>query len=149
MPQISQTPQNTLWDDEELEQIKEHLQIFANGFSADYKNKIQLLYLRLGGKYNPMKDFILPTYEQYIEEKISIFQPYNPDISIKDILYSGVTEDALRDFNMRVSEINDLVRMWESEAVVKIRCEDLIREFLEEKIRLIMEDTLVALGKAF
>ena len=130
-----------------IETLKERFQILPNGFSVDYKNNFQMLFLRVGWTYPPAKDYLLPTYETYVEEKVSIFQPYNPDIDARNILLWSLSQESLREFNIRVWKINDLVSMWEDAWVVKNRCFDLIRDFMEEKVQTTMEDTLAALER--
>ena len=141
MAQCLDINDSSLLETKNTSSIKDHLQILSHWFSADYKNKIQILYLRLDKKFQEVKDFLLPSYDAYIEEKISLLQGYYPDINLEQLYREAIKPSDMILFNTRVWEINNWVWLGEDCTTVKQKCQDLIRDFLQEKLSDTIEST--------
>lgn len=145
---MSQLSQNTSSSLEEansvIDEIKAHLQILPNGFSADYKNKITVLYIVFSWKYWDIKDFQLPNYDEYIEDKVSIHQAYHSSIDLKDVYYKLLSQEEISKFNERVWEINACIKSWGSEETIREKCNKLIQDFLTNTLDTPIDITLEA-----
>lgn len=125
--------------------LKIWFQILSNGFSADYKNEIQVLYTRI--KNNKINNR-LPSYQKYVAKKISQYAQYYPDIDLEKFYLDSISEEDLVWFNTQVDGINTLVKKWASLDQIKPACEELISSYLDCELKGTISNTLAKLSRA-
>lgn len=125
-------------DSDFLYHLREKLQIIENGFSVDYKNKIQILILSV--EMNTDLES-LPSYEEYIRERISQYTQDYPDIYLRKLYLGFISLEDLKWFNTQVKVINDLISNKASENDIIHTCKILMSTYLDGDPKIVIKAT--------
>ena len=115
-----------------IETPMEYLQITSNGFSRDYVNKIQALYMSFHEEYGNVTYFFLPSYDEYIQEKISQYQSSYPDVDLKHIYYNDISNDKIHTCNNLIAKVNLAIKTGADEDEIRDICQNLIQQFFTD-----------------